>query len=65
MTISELDGCSFSRDGLKGRVKSPIIWGLKGSIMFPLCYLRKPSSLDDREWEEFLDCFKFELKETP
>jgi len=61
MHLFELDACSFSREGLKGKIKSPIIWGHKGCTIFPLCYLEKPSFLTESEWQEFLDGFTFQL----
>jgi len=33
MTKSEIESCSFSREGFLPHVKSPIIWGIKGNAM--------------------------------
>lgn len=60
--LSEFDSCSFSRNGLKPLVKSPTIWGHKGNVTLPLCYLMKPKYMSDAEWDDFLDGFSFELK---
>lgn len=60
--LSDIEACSFSREGFKGHIKSPVIWGHKGSTVFPLCYLKKPSYMSDVEWNDFLDGFTFELK---
>jgi hypothetical protein len=62
MLLSEIEGCSFSRDGFKPHVKSPVIWGHKGCECFPLCYLTKPKYMTDIEWNSFLDGFNFTLK---
>jgi hypothetical protein len=63
--LADIEGCSFSRNGVRGLVKSPVIWGHKGNTMFPLCYLRKPAYMSDAEWNDFLDGFTFELKKPP
>jgi len=62
MQFEEIEACSFSRDGFLPHVKSPTIWGHKGSTIFPLCYLHKPKSVSKAEWESFLDGFSFALK---
>jgi hypothetical protein len=62
MKISEIESCSFSRDGFPPHVKSPIIWGDKGNTSSPLCYLTKPKSMSKEDWEEFLDKFDFTLR---
>lgn len=63
-TIDEIDSISYSRNGLNPITKSPTIWGNKGNTTWPLCYLRKPRSMSEVEWQKFLDRFTFELK-TP
>ena len=62
MNLAEIDHVSFSRDGIKGLIKSPTIWGHKGCECFPLCYLKKPKYMTDAEWNSFLDGFDFTLK---
>jgi len=62
MKINEIEAISFSRDGFKNRVKSPVIWGHKGGEIFPLCYLTKPKWMPKQEWEIFLDRLHFGLK---
>lgn len=63
--FSKIDKVSFSRDGFKPHVKSPIIWGIKGCNQFPLCYLTKPKGLNEKEWNDFLDRFDFQVKKEP
>lgn len=64
MKMSEIEAVSFSRNGFKPHVKSPIIWGHKGGAIYPLCYLTKPRSVSDDEWELFLDGFSFTVKKA-
>jgi hypothetical protein len=64
MNLSEVESISFSRDGFKPHVKSPIIWGNKGCEAFPLCYLTKPKWMPKEMWEEFLDNFTFEIRKV-
>ena len=61
MTVNDLDSFEFSRNGFLPHVKSPIIWGNIKSGAFPLCYLTKPKSLSDDEWNNFLDHFTFSI----
>ncbi len=58
----KIDSLSYSKDGFKPHVKSPIIWANTARGSFPLCYLTKPKSLPDADWKEFLDGFEFTLK---
>ena len=65
MSISEhmtFDSVSFSRDGFKLHVKSPVIWGNTGSALWPLCYLHRPKWMSDDDWNNFLDRFDFTIK---
>jgi hypothetical protein len=62
MDVNDIDSVSFSRDGFPPHVKSPIIWGNKGSIAAPLCYLTQPKSMGEKEWNDFLDGFHFEIR---
>lgn len=62
MDIKNVEACSFSRDGFKPHVKAPVIWGHKGNTIFPLCYLQKPKSMSQSDWNSFLDGFSFEIK---
>lgn len=62
MKFSEIEKVSFSRDGFKPHVKSPIIWGHKGSVITPLMYLKKPKSVSDEDWNELLDHFEWSVK---
>jgi hypothetical protein len=59
--VLDMDACSFSREGLRPHVKSPIIWGHYGTGIYPLCYLTKPKWMPTEEWEVFLDMFHFSL----
>lgn len=67
MKFEEIEAESFSRKGFPPHVKSPVIWGSKGSLLFPMCYLHRPKSSPISEWEKFLDAFKYSLtkKEPP
>jgi hypothetical protein len=62
LKLSELDSCGYSREGFPPHVKSPIIWGHKGNVEFPLCYLTRPKSVSLEDWNDFLDGFSFTLK---
>jgi hypothetical protein len=61
MKVSEIEEIQYSRNGFKPHVKSPIIWGRKGGMISPLCYLTKPKSVTVEDWYEFLDAFRFEI----
>lgn len=61
MKFQEIEQVSFSRLGFSPHVKSPIIWGHKGSIITPLLYLTKPKSVSVEDWNEFLDHFTWSV----
>ena len=64
MKMKEIESVSFSRNGFLPHVKSPIIWGHIGSLSFPLCYLTKPKSMTQEEFDEFLDNFTFKITQS-
>lgn len=61
MNLSEIEQYSFSPEGFKPHVKSPIIWGHKGNTLFPLCYLTKPKSVPDELWQELVAQISFTI----
>ncbi len=61
--MKNIESVSFSREGFKPHVKSPIIWGHWGSVIAPLCYLTKPKWMPKEEWDIFLDKFDWSLKQ--
>jgi len=67
MNVDDIQSCSYSRGGFPPRVTSPVIWGMaeSGSVMFPLCYLRKPRGTGKEDWNKFLDRFTFEIMKAP
>jgi len=62
----EIQSVSFSREGFKPYVKSPVIWRHHdGNHLSPLCYLTKPKSVSKEDWEWFLDRFDFTITKEP
>lgn len=60
----EIDSYSVAKSGLKGRVKSPILYGhdKNQSVIFPLAYIKKPKWIKQKDFEKILDSIQLNLK---
>jgi allantoicase len=60
----KLTSYSVAPDGLKGFVKSPVIWGnYPPNISAPLAYLKKPKWMDEKDWRMVLASIRLFLPE--
>ena len=58
----DIDSFSISKNGMPPYRKSTIIWAVKANTSSPLAYLRKPKSLSDADWSDFLDSIQIARK---
>jgi len=58
-----IDADSYSVSGpVKGITKQHAVWLNTGATSRVLCYLQRPKSVTDDEWQEFLDGVTLNLK---
>jgi len=47
---------------IKNICKQYAVWINKDNSSRPLCYLQRPKSVTDKEWQEFIEALRLDLK---